>query len=485
MAGNQLSITNVVNVSVALSPIGLGEFNNSNIGLFTREVYEDSFGDDGFKIYVDPLDVATDFGTESYTYVMANAIFSQQPNILANNGYLAIIPFIAGTNEIQNVDPSAVPASGTFKLNYDSFVTEFINWDDTAAEIQAKLRVYEPLRLVEVTGSLATSINVTFVGVNGNASTLTVSNNTLQTSAPAAITFTITTPTPGVAGETLSAAIVRTASLIQYFAIMGVEIPSQSDMLAAAATIQALNKMGLFVSHVEADIDVGGMLDLLRSGTLYKSRGLYYGADSDIPLKDSLVMMSSYAGRGFSTVFSGSNTTATMHLKDLSGVQPDPTMTQTILNKGIAAGVDMYVSIQGVAKVFTSGANRFFDQVYNLGWFVGALEIAGFNYLAESSTKIPQTEDGMRGLKGAYRLICEQGVTNQYLAPGTWTSSTTFGNQEDFLANIIQKGYYIFSQPIAQQSPVDREAREAPLIQIAVKEAGAEHSSAVIVNINA
>lgn len=480
-----LSLTNVINVQVSNPQAGIGEYNTSNIGLFTRDIPAGSFGTDGFKIYVEPSDVATDFGTDSYTYKMALAIFSQQPNILNNNGYLAIILLEAGTVEIQNVDPSGVPASGQFKLVYGSFTTDFINWDDTAAEIQAALRLYEPLRLVEVTGSLATSLNVTFVGVNGDATTLSTTSNTLQTSAPAAITFTISTPTPGVAGETLAAAITRTIGLIQYSAIMGSEIPSEADMLAAAAVVETLNKMALFVSYDSADIEPAGMLDLLTTGNFHKNRGLYYGADSDVPLLDALVFMASYGGRGFSTNFDGSNTTSTMHLKDLIGVQPDPTMTQTLLNKALAAGADTYPSLQGVPKVFCSGANHFFDQVYNLMWFVGALEVAGFNYLAQAATKIPQTEDGMRGLKGAYRLVCQQGIVNLYGAPGSWTSATTFGDQSDFLANIRQVGFYIFSQPISQQSPTDRADRKAPLIQIAFKEAGAIHSSNVIVNINA
>jgi hypothetical protein len=90
----------------------------------------------------------------------------------------------------------------------------------------------------------------------------------------------------------------------------------------------------------------------------------------------------------------------------------------------------------------------------------------------------------MDGLKGAYRNICNQAVTNQYSAPGTWTSSTTFGNQVLFLQNIIQYGYYIYSQPISQQLATARDARQAPLCQIALKEAGAIQSSDVIVYVN-
>lgn len=375
---NQLQLTNIIDISVSQAQTGISAYNTSNLALFTSDTPALSFGSDPFKIYLEPSEVGTDFGTGSNTFKMANAVFSQQPNILAGGGYLVVIPF----------EPS----------------------------------------------------------------------------------------------ETLDAAIVRTKDLVQYFGLMAAEIQSQADMLAAAAVVQPLNKIAFFVQKLAASVNPGGSLDLLRTGGFSQSRGLFYGSTLDI---DALVMQASYAGRGLSVNFSGSNTTTTMHLKDLIGVQPDPSMDQTLLEKTKLAGADSYDSFQGVAKVFCTGANSFFDQVYNLQAFVGALQVAGFNFLAQSATKIPQTENGMDGLKGAYRAVCEQYVTNAYIAPGQWNSPNTFGNQADLLSNVSQRGYYIFSQPIAQQLQVDRAARKAPLIQIAIKEAGAIQSSSVIVNVNA
>lgn len=378
MAANQLSLDNVINISVSQAGAGAGEYNTSNIGLFSTETPANTFGTNGYKIYTSPSEIAIDFGTGSVTYAMANSIFSQKPNILAGNGYLVVIPFISS--------------------------------------------------------------------------------------------------------ETLAAAIARTSDLVQYFGIISTQIETQVHMLAAAAVVQALNKVAFFVSRLSASVDSGGQLDLLRTGNFTQSRGIYYGAASD---GDALNMMAAYVGRALSVNFAGSNTTITMHLKDLLGIQPDPSMTQSLLNKAQAAGADCYVSLQGVAKTFCSGANSFFDQVYNQQWFAGALQIAGFNFLAQSSTKVPQTEQGMDGLKSAYRKICEQAITNQYCAAGTWNNSTTFGNQADFFANIEQRGYYIYSQPVAQQSQAAREDRQSPIIQIALKEAGAIHSSTVLVYINA
>ncbi len=474
-----LPITNVVNISVAEAPVGIGEYNTSNVALFTEEAYASSFGSLGYNIYLDPTQVGVDFGTGSKTFAMANAVFSQQPNILAGGGYLVVIPFQVDSF---NLALSGVPASGTFELVFSQGTTAAINWNDTAATIQTKIQAVSPvLSQVAVTGSLASeNLVVEMLGIYGVNTPPTVTANSLATSGPVAITFTITNP---VVAETMAGAVNRTADLVQYFGIIETLILSQADGLAAAAVVQALNKILMVVSLTAADVSPGGYLDLLRSGSFTQTRGLYYNYQG-VAL-NSLVMMAAYAGRGFSVNFEGSNTTITMHLKDLVEVQPDSTMTQSLLNLCQAAGADVYISLQGVPKVFCSGANKFFDQVYNLRWLVGALQVAGFNFLATTATKIPQTESGMDGLKGAYRQICELAVTNQYSAPGTWNSPSTFGNQANFLANILQRGYYIYSQPIGQQLQTARVARQAPLVQIALKEAGAIQSSQVIVNINA
>lgn len=473
----QLSIANVIDVSVATPQTGLGNYNTSNVGLFSDEPYDaETFGDAGYKIYLSPDDVATDFGTASVTYQQSLALFSQQPNILLGGGYLVIMPF---NEAIQSLALSGVPASGSFTLNYGAAgTTAAINWNDTASAIQVKVRALTGFSDAVVTGTLASeSIQIDLQGVYGPVSLPTVGGSGLQTSVPAAITITASATQ---VGETLTAAINRTLGLVQYFGVMGSLVFPQTDMLAAAAVIQTLNKVAFFASFEAADVAPGGMLDLLTTGGFSQSRGLFY---DDVALS-ALQFMAAYVGLGLSTNFSGSNTTQTMHLKSLSGIQPDPNITQTILNDAQTAGADCYISIQGVPKVFISGANQFFDNVYNLQWFAGAIQVAGFNALAQTNTKIPQTENGMDIFKGALRAVCEQAITNQFLAPGSWTSPTTFGNQADLLLNVLQRGYYIYSVPISQQSPADRADRKAPLTQIAIKYAGAIQSADVIVNVN-
>ena len=88
-----LRIENVINISVAQAGVGLSAYNTSNLALFTADAYDSvKFGTVGYKIYKEPIEVGEDFGTDSNSYKMALAVFSQRPNILAARGYLVIIP---------------------------------------------------------------------------------------------------------------------------------------------------------------------------------------------------------------------------------------------------------------------------------------------------------------------------------------------------------------------------------------------------------
>ncbi len=488
-----LPLTVVLNVSVATPQQGIGAYNTSNLALFTRDTAASSFGTLGYKIYLTPTDVGTDFGTSSNTYKMANAIFSQQPNILSGGGYLVIIPFLSAAQvavqTISFLGGTGVATAGAFTLQYGAFgPTASLPYTATASDIQTALRALTGLSTITVTGSIASgTLIVTFTGVSGAATLLTVPSNTLTDANSVAVVPTPVTTTIGSSsGETLDSAINRTVGLVQYFGIMAAEISSQTVMLAAAAVVQALNKIIFFTSYTQADVGPGGMLDLLRSGSLTHSRAVPYFENnvSNQPFT-SLVYMASYAALGLSTNFNGSLTTQTLQLKTLVGVQPDPSMNPTLYVLCQNAGADVYANIQSVSKILTSGQNDFFDNVYNLQWFVGALQVALFNALATTNTKIPQTEFGMDILKNAARTVCEQAVTNQFLAPGTWTSPTTFGNQQNLYNNIAQRGYYIFSSPVSQQLAASRAARQAPLTQIAIKYAGAIQSASVVVNVNA
>lgn len=308
--------------------------------------------------------------------------------------------------------------------------------------------------------------------------------NALLTGGYLAIIPRLTSPSL----ETTQAAIVRTFNLVYYFGVLiDEEMGGSPSVLAAlAAYVQSIDKVFYYTSSNINDLQPGSILDLFRTSSQNHDRGLYYGnpIKNGANVQQTQMFSAAYAGRALSTAFSGSNTTSTMHLKQLANITPDNTIEQTQLEQAKTAGVDVYVSIAGVPGLFTSGGNEFYDQVYNRLALKFALQTAGFNYLAGTNTKIPQTEPGMEGLKTAYRAVCQQFVNNGFAAPGSWTSPDVFGDPESLIRCIGDIGFYVFSQPIAQQDPTERAERKAPLVQIAIKEAGAIHSSNVIVNVN-
>jgi hypothetical protein len=283
--------------------------------------------------------------------------------------------------------------------------------------------------------------------------------------------------------ESVKDAIIRSKDLVYYFGIL-VDSEYHSDGATFAtltAYVQTLSKMFFYCSSYTADFQSGGLLDLVRTSSETNTRCMYYHDGTAI---DTPAFAAAYASRGLSTNFSGNNTTQTMNLKQLATFSPDQTLTETLYTEAQTAGVDIYPSNAGVPGLLTSGTNGWFDEIYNQFWFQFALEVAGFNYLATTQTKIPQTEQGMEGLKNAYRQICIQAISNGFVAPGSWNTSTVFGDPAALIRNIADIGYYVYSQPITQQLQADRAAREAPLVQIAIKAAGAINSSDVIVNVN-
>lgn len=386
---NNLSLSNVINVTLVPSVSGLAEFNTANLLLYSTEspLVNANFTED-YRIYRNASSVAEDFGVDSLTYKMAVAVFSQAPNILSNSGALII----------------------ALKKNSESQAEAF---------------------------------------------------NRLKTK----VLFCGWLTTDSIANDMVANAVAEDSS-------------SANESSLSAAVNAENNKINFIVSNVQSDI--AGVMTDIKNASLKKTRCLFYGGTET----EAKVMMAAYVSRAMSTVFEASLTTQTMHLKALTGVLPDPIMTETLLSACKEAGVDVYVSIEGVACVFSNGANGFFDEVFNELWFVNAIQVAGFNYLRQTGTKVPQTEAGMTGLKNAYAQVCVRGVNNGFIGAGEWTSPDIFGNPDLFKRNIEVSGFYIYSTPVAQQSKADREARKAPLVQIAVKTAGAIHSTDVMIYVN-
>lgn len=289
------------------------------------------------------------------------------------------------------------------------------------------------------------------------------------------------------AEETYSQAITRLSQDVYFQGVITTRAVKDTDAVAASTTVQAMQKCILFLPASSTDaLTAGtGLFDQTKANQFTKNLLYTFGADSNTQALNARLFAAAYASRGLSVNYSGSNTTITMNLKDLAGLQADTNINETILSQAAAVGADCFVSLEGLPKVISNAYNQYFDQVANQIWLVTSIQYALFNVLATTRTKIPQTTAGMNMLANACKRICLQAITNGYSAPGTWNSTDTFGVQEDFYRNIEEQGFYIYYLPISQQAQSEREERIAPAIQIALKEAGAIHSANVLIYIEA
>lgn len=285
--------------------------------------------------------------------------------------------------------------------------------------------------------------------------------------------------------ESLSDALNRVKAQIYFGGWMTNKKAEAEEVIAAAQLNETLESIYLLGSGDAADFTAEtGLFDKVSKLSLSRTKLLYYG-DSTENLDNMRGFVSAYAGRGFSVNFAAQNSTITMNLKDLVGVSPDSTVTEAIYQNAEQLGVDMYVAYNGLPKIVSNGNPLYFDDIYNRLWFELTMRVELFNALATTSTKIPQTETGMNNLKSAARAVCQRGVYNGFMAPGTWNGTDTFGDQDDFYRNIEDFGFYVYSAPVSQQSQSERETRVAPVVQVACKQAGAIHKMNLIINFEA
>lgn len=491
MSQGSLPISNVINISVTQTPVGIAVTNANNVAIFTQDA---AINGEVFGLYVTPSAVASNYGTNSKTAAMANNLFAQLPNLLSGNGQLVVIPMLAAVsavagkfttaNIVANIANFVAVTNGDLRLTIDGVVQNIggLNFSlcltlaDIAAVIQnavidvgvaavGNTLVFSSYKV----GSTTSVALATFAGGGVDLTGATL----LNTAAGAAVGGS------NSSGETILACRQRTFSLISYTPIISTLDIEDAVIESTAVGIQALPHM--FFQHLASTQDVLGIATTIQQAGQKKTRclGMFTGG-----IAVANLMKAAYVGRAFSTDFTGSNTASTMNLKGLTNVLPDQNVNQTIYSEAQTAGVDLYVSYAGFPSVLSTGGNDYFDNQYFALAFLFALQTAGFDYLAGTNTKIPQTESGMSGLKDAYRQICIQFTVNGFIAPGKWNSGETFGDPQIFNNNISNNGYYIYSIPLASQSQAARSARQAALIQIACKEAGAIQTSNVLVVIN-
>lgn len=488
----QVPLSYTINVSLSTTPQGLADFNTNSIAIFSNEPL---LTPALYTVCYSPQDAIAAAGSNSLTTKMATALFTPVPNFRTGAGALYIFPFKgvnATSGTLTTADISAnitnfqTVTNGAANFSIDGVTTLIQGLDftnvKTLADIAEVFQNQNPDMdiTVDETGKMLvfTSRNV------GAESAITISaatgeditdlNGVDYLNGAGATTVTGT----NASGQTLADAVIAAEEQIFFGGILTTQFADNTTILANATAFQAMDKVYYEVTTSHNNISILGKN--IQAAGLGKTRINSYAMGKEA----AKVEIATYATIAQSVNYNGTATANTMNLKTLTGVLPDGYLNSTFVNSAKTYGVDIYGSTGGLSVVYSNNNNGYTDDIVNQLWLKKKFEVNGFNYLRQTNTKIPQTEQGMTGLKNAYAQVCETGINNGVIGVGLeWNSAIPFGDPEDFKRNIREHGYYIYSIPIAQQSQTDREARKAPLVQIAIKFSGAIHSSDVLVNI--
>ncbi|HCT2143216.1 TPA: DUF3383 domain-containing protein [Raoultella ornithinolytica] len=253
----------------------------------------------------------------------------------------------------------------------------------------------------------------------------------------------------------------------------------EADVISVAAAIEAssLSRI-LAVTTDDVNVLVAGNTDNIG----YKLKAAGYGRTFWQYSSSSKYAAISAFGRAFTVNFTGNNTTITLKFKTEPGVTYE-TLTTTQAAAIDAINGNVYVYYANDTAIIQQGVmanGDFFDERHGLDWLQNYVQTNLYNLLYTSATKIPQTDAGVTRLMTNVEASLDQAVNNGLVAPGVWNGGPIGQIQS---GDTLTKGYYVYADAVSSQAQSDREARKSPVIQAAIKLAGAIHYSDVQINV--
>jgi hypothetical protein len=497
------NITNVINVQ--LLPEGqLAARDNMNVvAIMTSQQNGPLSTANRYELYSDIASVAADFGTDSAMYSFATAFFGTNPNPI-NAGGVLVAGYWRGAQE--SVAATAATLTGA-QLVETTVVDQMQAISDGSASITidgvAKVISALDFRGATTLDAIAVIID-TALGVTASAEV--VNNAIVITSATTGVLSLMAYAVPHTSG-TFIGQILGLAEGTGAVTVQGAAaavLAAETQVAAATALTALVNVKG--ITFIDDDTDANRKLMAewaqansvlvyeVFSGATYLTLNAVTNVVWEIKLASltnyrmlysaaaNRRLAASYMARTHVVNFNAERSALTMHLKTLAVTAEE--YSQSIITAAKAVGLDIYTTIKQTACVLTSGANDFVDNRYNLIAFIDAVQTDMYNLLKQTSTKIPQTKRGVNQLIDQGEKTTRGFVRAGVFAPGTWSSPDYFGDRETFERAIEENGFYWLAGELADQPQADRQARKSPVLQAAVKNAGAVHSTDVIINFN-
>lgn len=487
-----LNIGRLVRATVNLAPMAA-----ARRGFGTLLIAGDSNvinGAERLRSYVDLESIAEDFGTSAPEYLSASLYFGQTPRpsqLMIGRWLRTATSGLLQGGILQNAEQTLASwtaiTDGKFKITIDGVVKSVAALDFSAATnlngvatiINAALAggtvAWDGSRFTVVSSTTGATSSVGYatagVGVGTDISGM------LKLTGSTALA-----PVSGFAAETpvdCVAALADASGMWYGLAFAASTMPTDAQVVAVAEFIEGASISRIY-GITETDTrtldaswttDIASQLKLLNC----KRSFVTYSANK--------YAVASMFGRAFSVNFNANRSTITLMYKQEPGIAAElltETQAQTLKDKRCNVFA-AYMNDTAIIQYGVMSGQAYFDEMHGVDWFVDALQTALYNLLYQSKTKIPQTDAGQNQLVNAVANVCAEAINNGLVAPGQWNADG-FGQLER--GQFLTEGFYIYTQPMALQDQSTREQRIAPVIQVALKLAGAIHEVDATIDIN-
>lgn len=436
--------------------------------------------------------VDADFASNTLEYKAAAAVFARNPapsQVMIGRWFTA-----AQSGRLRGGSASALLAAytgitnGGFDVSINGANKQIFGLDFSGAASLAAVATLIQTKLAAAVASTTCTWDAVYnrfvivvAGTTGTGSTIGFASAPTGGSSPtdqsAFLGFTSVSGAAvyaGIAIESMTAALTASASFNPGWYGLGITSVVTQDAKDAAAYCQTAKKIFMLTIADANATDSTATSDLAYffSNAGYDHTSVFFdNVNADLFESNSAMACM------FAVDYTQPDSFITLKFKQAPGYAPVPiTETQRLALEG--KNCNYYADFGGFS-MFANGTvanGRFIDEVIGLDWLQAQVQNAVFTTLATATTKIPQTDTGVVRLTQAVSGALEKAKSAGLLAPGYWTGPTV---GEIKTGDYLPNGYYVFAQPVAQQSASDRSARKAPPITAIGIGAGAIHSANV------
>lgn len=495
-----MATTPFVTTNVIVTDPVVKIFNVNNIALFTTDPLIK--GVNSFELCNSLRSVAEFFGTNTNTYKMATAMFSQVRKFTDGDGSLYVIPFDGvsanpSTTTTDDLTDKIITLkslnNGKIKFTIDGVVYDINNLNfnnitsvkDVASLIQGKISE-SVLRIEAVENNTKLKFSSLKVGLNSTlvieASSL-FGTDLLDTNYLDGDTFVETQGT-NASGETLKQACERILAMPEgirpsfesLITTLRFELDYDDEGSYFKELTSYLKGVDKIFTYTYSSVHDTANALLLKNASLTKTRLLIHKPSEVLEFTGAITSFL------FSNLTSIPNNALTLNKKRFAGITPVLYWTDAEKQSFQNAGVDYYISNKGTPAYWSTTAHGdAFDGIYNIATL--ELELTqDYDNALNTPTKLPQTQASVDFMASVIRgTLLRLRANGIIILEGNvdWNSSQKPSNTavENFQSKIRTEGFYIEIPNINKQPQVDREARKLPISIPYVKLAGAIHKA--------